>query len=940
MGFAPLFGWSPALLITVHALWDSPLFLDGPLSIAVVSAAVNVICELARRNPKSYLPLAPQLYGLLTNSTNNWMLIKIIKLRACCVQTVWLDYHYYYYYKAWGREGHHDTGASFAALAPLEPRLIKKLVPQISSVIQSTSAMSLLYECIHTVIIGGMIGPETENGENEAQDSALARLCTAKLKLFIEEPDQNLKYLGLCALSKLLAVRPKAVVEHRDTILECLDDADVSIRMRALDIVTGMVTPGNLVQIVRKLMTQLLPPTLDTSPSATYPPPSFTPILDATDRAHVIERIISICSQDTYANVTNFEWYITLLTNLVRVRGVDVGTRLSAQLIDVSVRVPQVREFAVQTMTALIEDDGVMQSANQDMNNARVLVGAAWIVGEYCVFLVDPVRIMMRMLVPGVTRLPPTVQAVYLHNVLKIYGHWAATTTTDPTTTTQSILEALGPFKTSFDSEVQERACTLFEILHLALSDLTLVPSIRALFSGDLNPVASKAQKRVPVPAGLDLDQWIHEPEPEPVQEEEEEDEDENDRVPDEWFKQDVQERVVDSDSVERRRQSRAERLRHDPFYIPSKPLYDDIDINEIPIVRLELDVPPEQAPTKQAPTTQAPKKKKKRPVSPSPVPKSYSINRGGDMPENSSVAVSSEDEVELEVDEVTKAVMSVDLSLGEETRVESGPGKVDARVDVPAKEKTKSTKTGKTGKKKTKTESKTKTDKRKKKRPVSIADPSLAPSTINKSLLAVRGLEMNTPYERVASPAPTEQEWVDIGGDERFHVALKYKLLSSSTTLTLLFTNKTPSPLPLTATLSDTDETLTITLPPTSNATRTLSLTSTHHATWLDVLGMRFPLPIPMSPESFNDLVANTNWTHTSRKRIPISGATTPEICSSVANVLGMQVVQVVGDAGTLVMRGDMVLVGLAKVLWETGVVCVELRGLGEVEELLERLK
>ncbi|RKO87176.1 Clathrin/coatomer adaptor, adaptin-like protein, partial [Blyttiomyces helicus] len=47
---------------------------------SVVSAAVNVICELARKNPKSYLPLAPQLYGLLTSSTNNWMLIKIIKL--------------------------------------------------------------------------------------------------------------------------------------------------------------------------------------------------------------------------------------------------------------------------------------------------------------------------------------------------------------------------------------------------------------------------------------------------------------------------------------------------------------------------------------------------------------------------------------------------------------------------------------------------------------------------------------------------------------------------------------------------------------------------------------------------------------------------------------------------------------------------------------------
>ncbi|CAF4308980.1 unnamed protein product, partial [Rotaria magnacalcarata] len=46
----------------------------------VQAAAVNVICELARRNPKNYLPLAPIFFRLMTTSANNWVLIKIIKL--------------------------------------------------------------------------------------------------------------------------------------------------------------------------------------------------------------------------------------------------------------------------------------------------------------------------------------------------------------------------------------------------------------------------------------------------------------------------------------------------------------------------------------------------------------------------------------------------------------------------------------------------------------------------------------------------------------------------------------------------------------------------------------------------------------------------------------------------------------------------------------------
>lgn len=48
--------------------------------IGVVSTTVNVLCELVRRDPQDYLSLAPQLFLLLTTSSNNWMLIKIIKL--------------------------------------------------------------------------------------------------------------------------------------------------------------------------------------------------------------------------------------------------------------------------------------------------------------------------------------------------------------------------------------------------------------------------------------------------------------------------------------------------------------------------------------------------------------------------------------------------------------------------------------------------------------------------------------------------------------------------------------------------------------------------------------------------------------------------------------------------------------------------------------------
>ena len=87
--------------------------------ISVVSCAVNVICELANKKPKNYLGLAPNFFRLLTTSSNNWMLIKVVKLMA--------------------------------ALVPEEPRLARKLLDPLATIIQHTPAKSLLYECISTV---------------------------------------------------------------------------------------------------------------------------------------------------------------------------------------------------------------------------------------------------------------------------------------------------------------------------------------------------------------------------------------------------------------------------------------------------------------------------------------------------------------------------------------------------------------------------------------------------------------------------------------------------------------------------------------------------------------------------------------------------------------------------------------------------------------------
>uniref|UniRef100_A0A8D2QK96 AP-3 complex subunit delta-1 n=1 Tax=Zonotrichia albicollis TaxID=44394 RepID=A0A8D2QK96_ZONAL len=440
----------------------------------VQSAAVNVICELARRNPKNYLSLAPLFFKLMTSSTNNWVLIKIIKL--------------------------------FGALTPLEPRLGKKLIEPLTNLIHSTSAMSLLYECVNTVICVFFF----------------SQLCVQKLRILIEDSDQNLKYLGLLAMSKILKTHPKSVQSHKDLILQCLDDKDESIRLRALDLLYGMVSKKNLMEIVKKLMIHV-----DKAEGTTY-------------RDELLTKIIDICSQSNYQYITNFEWYISILKCCDRCSFLHL-------------------EEANQTLEAMLR--------------------------------------------PKVTTLPGHIQAVYVQNMVKLYASILqqkeqAGEKEAAQEITQLMIERLPQFVQSADLEVQERASCILQLIKyiqkLQAKEVPVAEEVIALFAGELNPVAPKAQKKVPVPEGLDLDAWINEP---PSDSESE------DEKPKTIFHEEEQRHSrhrqpeIDEEELARRREARKQEQANNPFYIKSSPspqkrYQDTPGVEHIPVVQIDLSVP------------------------------------------------------------------------------------------------------------------------------------------------------------------------------------------------------------------------------------------------------------------------------------------------------------------------------------------------------------
>ncbi|KAG7514653.1 AP-3 complex subunit delta-1 isoform X3 [Solea senegalensis] len=514
----------------------------------VQSAAVNVICELARRNPKNYLSLAPLFFKLMTSSTNNWVLIKIIKL--------------------------------FGALTPLEPRLGKKLIEPLTNLIHSTSAMSLLYECVNTVI--AVLISLSSGMPNH---SASIQLCVQKLRILIEDSDQNLKYLGLLAMSKILKTHPKSVQSHKDLILQCLDDKDESIRLRALDLLYGMVSKKNLMEIVKKLMLHV-----DKAEGTTY-------------RDELLTKIIDICSQSNYQYITNFEWYISILVELTRLEGTRHGHLIASQMLDVAIRVKAIRAFAVAQMATLLDNAHLLTGNMQRNGICEVSYAAAWICGEFSEHLENPMQTLEAMLRPKVATLPGHIQAVYVQNAAKLFAtvlksQEGNTDSTAAQETSQLMIERLPLFVQSANLEVQERASCILQLVKyiqkLQQKDVEVAEEVSALFAGELNPVAPKAQKKVPVPEGLDLDAWINEP----PSESESEDEQPKAIFTKEETKHSRPRHIeVDEKELARRREARKQEQANNPFYIKASPssqkVYQDTPgVEHIPVVQIDLSVP------------------------------------------------------------------------------------------------------------------------------------------------------------------------------------------------------------------------------------------------------------------------------------------------------------------------------------------------------------
>ncbi|KAL8695857.1 MAG: hypothetical protein Q9201_007931, partial [Fulgogasparrea decipioides] len=204
---------------------------------------------------------------------------------------------------------------------------------------------SILYESVLTIL------------DIEA-DSGLRVLGVNILGKFLTNKDNNIRYVALNTLIKVVAVEPNAVQRHRNTILECLRDPDVSIRRRALDLSFTLINESNVRVLIRELL-------------------AFLEVAD-TEFKPIMTSQIGVAA-DRYA--PNKRWHVDTMFRVLKLAGNHVKEQILSSFVRLIATTPDLQTYSAQKLYAGLKED---------ITQEGLTLAGSWVIGEYGDALLRP----------------------------------------------------------------------------------------------------------------------------------------------------------------------------------------------------------------------------------------------------------------------------------------------------------------------------------------------------------------------------------------------------------------------------------------------------------------------------------------------------------------------------------------------------------------------
>ncbi|KAF4130109.1 Adaptin C-terminal domain [Phytophthora infestans] len=206
-----------------------------------------------------------------------------------------------------------------------------------------TAGNAILYECVQTIM-------------TIESDSGLRVLAINILGRFLLNRDNNIRYVALNTLSKVVTDDIAAVQRHTNTIVDCLKDPDTSIRQRALELIYSLVNSSNIQTLAREMLNYLVIAPNDQKPEL------CSRIADAVDR---------------YA--PSSRWHIDTLITMLSIAGSTLpDERICSSLITLIQRNTDLHPYVVHKLFWALHDD---------VSQLSLVHVGIWCVGEYSKFL-------------------------------------------------------------------------------------------------------------------------------------------------------------------------------------------------------------------------------------------------------------------------------------------------------------------------------------------------------------------------------------------------------------------------------------------------------------------------------------------------------------------------------------------------------------------------
>ncbi|KOS17330.1 AP-1 complex subunit gamma-1 [Escovopsis weberi] len=217
---------------------------------------------------------------------------------------------------------------------------INDILAQVATNTDSTKNVgnSILYEAVLTIL------------DIEA-DSGLRVLGVNILGKFLTNRDNNIRYVALNTLIKVVAIEPNAVQRHRNTILECLRDPDISIRRRALDLSFTLINETNVRVLIRELL-------------------AFLEVADNEFKPTMTSQIG--IAADKFA--PSKRWHFDTMLRVLTLAGNYVKEQILSSFIRLIATTPELQAYAVHKLYTNLKKDITQESLTQ---------AGAWCVGEF-----------------------------------------------------------------------------------------------------------------------------------------------------------------------------------------------------------------------------------------------------------------------------------------------------------------------------------------------------------------------------------------------------------------------------------------------------------------------------------------------------------------------------------------------------------------------------